>query len=639
MLWARDVVKVSDFGYDPADSTRFIQQALDAGAKTVILDRQAGPWVTLPLLARSNTEFIVEPGVELLAKRGEFRGKRDYLFNLHYVTNFTLRGGEGSTFRMWKRDYQKPPYERGEWRYTLRIDHSVNVLVENMRFVSSGGDGITIGKSKGVTVRNCVCEDNHRQGLTLGSGEDVLIENTVMRNTSGTPPQAGVDIEPDHPYEKLSNCTLRNCLVEGNAGNGYEIYLDKLNTRSAPVSITFENCRSVGNLNSAFVNGGNLRQRDFVKGFVRFVNCSFEQARNSGIVVKAKPAAAFDVSFRDCTISNAVGGDVLFGAALISQGPPDGIQLENITVLQPTNRPWFTSGAKGIGPAAQNIAGTVRIVSPTGESRAETLDAGWVARNQPAVNGGKLPPDKLHIPSADCVEVVDAKPGQPVEMPPIAFFHGARLMFFAERPGPVHFVARQINISPNLPSNAKPLAITYINPDVRPSRKLKWSLPAPGLQAETIVFDAPRRGFYTLRASRGRTRFRLESSDVPVAANVTDGQCGIAAIDHSSYSLWFTVQGGRPFSVLAAPGSASALQLAVSDPSGDVRAKAQVANDLHFANFEADAPAGLWRADIAPAAGRNLEFATVDIYGAPGFLFLSPEKTWRMKETTENRQK
>ena len=70
-------VRASEFGFDPADSTRFLQAALDSGARTVVLDRQAGPWVTLPLLARSNTEVVVEPGVELVAKRGEFRGIRD----------------------------------------------------------------------------------------------------------------------------------------------------------------------------------------------------------------------------------------------------------------------------------------------------------------------------------------------------------------------------------------------------------------------------------------------------------------------------------------------------------------------------------------------------------------------------------
>ena len=56
-------VKVSDFGYDPEDSTRFLRQALESGAEKIILDRQAGPWVTLPLKMRSNTELVFEPGV------------------------------------------------------------------------------------------------------------------------------------------------------------------------------------------------------------------------------------------------------------------------------------------------------------------------------------------------------------------------------------------------------------------------------------------------------------------------------------------------------------------------------------------------------------------------------------------------
>ena len=95
-------VKVSEFGYDPSDSTRFLQQALDSGAEKVVLDRQAGPWITLPVKMRSNTELVFEPGVELLAKRGEYKGLRDYLLELPHCTNVTIRGGAGSTMRMWK---------------------------------------------------------------------------------------------------------------------------------------------------------------------------------------------------------------------------------------------------------------------------------------------------------------------------------------------------------------------------------------------------------------------------------------------------------------------------------------------------------------------------------------------------------
>jgi hypothetical protein len=86
-----DVVKVSQFGYDPKDSTRFIQTALDSGAKRVVFDRQNGPWVALTVHARSNQEIVFEEGVELQAKRGAFMGLRDSLFNFDNVTNVTLR--------------------------------------------------------------------------------------------------------------------------------------------------------------------------------------------------------------------------------------------------------------------------------------------------------------------------------------------------------------------------------------------------------------------------------------------------------------------------------------------------------------------------------------------------------------------
>ena len=71
---ASTVVKVSAFGYDAEDSTRFIQAALDSGARRVVFDRQQGPWITLPVVARSNQEIVFEDGVELQAKKGAFKG-------------------------------------------------------------------------------------------------------------------------------------------------------------------------------------------------------------------------------------------------------------------------------------------------------------------------------------------------------------------------------------------------------------------------------------------------------------------------------------------------------------------------------------------------------------------------------------
>ena len=110
---AADVVKVSDFGWDAADSTRHVQAALDSGARRVIFDRVSGPWVVTPVEARSDTEIIFEEGVELRAKEGAFLGRHDCLMSFIGVTNVTLVGlGEkGGALRMRKLDYRRSPYE------------------------------------------------------------------------------------------------------------------------------------------------------------------------------------------------------------------------------------------------------------------------------------------------------------------------------------------------------------------------------------------------------------------------------------------------------------------------------------------------------------------------------------------------
>lgn len=107
----QNTVRVSSFGFDPLDSTRYIQAALDSGARTVVIDRQQDPWVVCPLFARSNSEIVLEEGVELVAKRGAFKLVRgNSLFSLEGVTNVIVRGlGSGATMRMWKKDYQTAP--------------------------------------------------------------------------------------------------------------------------------------------------------------------------------------------------------------------------------------------------------------------------------------------------------------------------------------------------------------------------------------------------------------------------------------------------------------------------------------------------------------------------------------------------
>lgn len=243
----KPVANAAWWGHNDEDATDAVQAAIDSGAPRVIIPFDGKPWIVRPIKLRSNLELLLEPGVLLLAKRGEFRGKNDSLLSITDAENVTIRG-YGATLRMWKRDYQREPYEKAEWRMGIRMHGARNVLIEGLRIESSGGDGVYISGTKNlpwsedVVIRDVVCDDHHRQGISVISAENLLIENCILSNTRGTAPQAGIDFEPNHPHERLKNCVVRNSVMENNAGNQILVYVKPLDATSEEVSIRFENC-------------------------------------------------------------------------------------------------------------------------------------------------------------------------------------------------------------------------------------------------------------------------------------------------------------------------------------------------------------------------------------------------------------
>ena len=277
-------VKVSDFGFDREDSTKFIQSALDSGAGRVVFDRRPeGPWVSNRLIVRSNKEIVFEDGAELVAKRGAFLGITDSLLNLFCVSNVTIRGG--GTVRMWKADYVQPPYKKAEWRHALSVIASRDVTVEDLAIVESGGDGIYIASNdkprpgfrnycENVVVRNVKCLRNHRQGISVIAVDGLLVEGCELSDTCGTSPQAGIDFEPNRPCDTIANCVMRNCRLERNKGFGVDMLFTYHDETTAPLDITIENCISRDNAKAFHYNGiaqnGNLRTNS---GRISVRNC------------------------------------------------------------------------------------------------------------------------------------------------------------------------------------------------------------------------------------------------------------------------------------------------------------------------------------------------------------------------------
>jgi hypothetical protein len=181
--------------------------------------------------------------------------------------------------------------------------------VEGLRVESSGGDGFSVDGSRprlwseDVVIRNCVAHDHHRQGISVISAVNLLVENCRFSGTRGTPPEAGIDLEPDTEVQRLSNITVRDCLFENNAGHAILVYLKPQSRKSAPVSIRFERCLS---RMDAGVAGGwsgmsvGTAKDDGPEGLVEFVNCTSEHTGREGAKIYDKSADSVKVRFVNC---------------------------------------------------------------------------------------------------------------------------------------------------------------------------------------------------------------------------------------------------------------------------------------------------------------------------------------------------
>jgi len=319
----RNVADAAWWGFSPLDATDALQAAIDSGAKKVSVPYMGQPWIVRPIRLHGNLELVLEPGVVLLAKKGEFRGGGDSLLRAADAHDITIRG-YGALLRMHKKDYQKPPYQRAEWRMGIGLAGCERVRIEGLRIESTGGDGIIVGSGtnhrccEDVVIRDCICHDNHRQGISVINVRKLRIENCVFSGTSGTPPEAGIDLEPDLLEEQLTDCVVRNCLFQNNSGHAILVYLNALSSKSQPVSIRFENCVSrmgePGMTPSDFrdpsMNGwsgmavGTLRDNG-PAGCIEFCNCVAENTGREGAKIYDKSASGMKVRFVNCSWKNS----------------------------------------------------------------------------------------------------------------------------------------------------------------------------------------------------------------------------------------------------------------------------------------------------------------------------------------------
>jgi len=385
----RHEARVSWWGFNPADSTAYLQEAIRSGVKRLIIDRQPSAWITGPLTGVSGQEIVFETGAELVALKGAFRARGDCLLSFRGCENVVVRGGrrgrdKPARIRMHKQDYQSPSYETSEWRHGLAFLGCRNVLVQDLAIEQTGGDAIYLGVGAGqapnrqVTIRRVDCNGNHRQGISVISVDGLLIEDCRLRNTDGTAPRAGIDFEPNHPEDLLVNCVVRRCVAEFNAGTGYQICPQYLNGSSRPISIHLDRCVSRGNRQHAIHLCS--AQKDPPSGRLRITRFLAENDGMAGFSVQFNPYDGVrieieDSIFRDCALKDSFFPPFYVQGLDADSRPPGNIHFKNVRVKDEIDRSILKiRDSKGRG-----VRGMTGKIILERQGRTEIVNAGCIS--------------------------------------------------------------------------------------------------------------------------------------------------------------------------------------------------------------------------------------------------------------------
>lgn len=619
------VAKASWWGFDEADSTNALQAAINSKVPRLIIDNVGQPWFTLPLTLVSNQEIELEKGVELVAKRGAYIDTNAALITGTLVDNVTLTG-YGATMRMWRDDYDKAPYKHAEWRHVINLHSCSNIKILGLALVESGGDGIYLGTGKaGVTnkdilIKDVVCDKNYRQGISVITAENLTIENTVLSNTDGTAPRAGIDFEPNGPTEKLVNCVMRNCVSKGNNGCGYVAYIPNLNATSAPVGLRFENCRAEGNTGpaAAFMTGNT--PDGAVKGKLELIDCTLQGAKQPGFMLSGNPPTGLRVllervSILDTAIDTPTQAPVVLAADQGATQDVGGIKFVDCVIRDPLDRkPMMFADSSG----------SIRLVDVTGNFLLEkngaktpvTLTDKLLAEWMPALKLKRLP--HMKIAGMTFAPLTLQAPPEKYAM---AFARQRDAAFYAlyAKAGDtvtLKFMQGQVG---KYAGKTNPLVVS----DWGGKEIGRFDIP---FQQETAIsFKAPTAGLYRLSCDCAPNYLQLSASSHLV--NLTAEGTPIHFLSSQGTFYFYVPAGTAEFGVkLFGQGLGEGVKAELYKPSGELFGEQD--NIAQAYQFEVSSPqpkGEIWSLKLSRASKVFLEDNYVDLFGIPPFLAPSPE--------------
>jgi len=220
---------------DAKSSTAALRAALSAPVDVLVIPALPVPWLidgTLELLDGPR-EIILEPGCVIAAAAGAFKETNASLIKIG-TGRTRLISGYGATLSMRGDDYRSKDYAPSQWRHGLELRSVAGLVVEGLEIRDTGGDGVYVGEGKnkmpcsGLVLRDLILEANHRQGISVISANGFLMEYCRVAGTKGTPPQAGIDFEPNAGTWGFERCVIGSSVFERNKGAAMHVHLVKL---------------------------------------------------------------------------------------------------------------------------------------------------------------------------------------------------------------------------------------------------------------------------------------------------------------------------------------------------------------------------------------------------------------------------
>jgi parallel beta-helix repeat protein len=200
------------------NDTTAIQTALNENATVFIPDGTYMINVDKPLLPKSNQTVTLSENAVLKALPSS--NGYNAVIRMSGVSSVTISGGKIIGERY---EHQGTS---GEWGMGIHvIQGSNNIKISNIAISDCWGDGIFLGDSpyvSDINIDNVVSDNNRRQGLSITDAKRVTVSNSIFKNTNGTLPEAGIDIEPD-ANQTSENIKIINTQCYGNKGSGLDL--------------------------------------------------------------------------------------------------------------------------------------------------------------------------------------------------------------------------------------------------------------------------------------------------------------------------------------------------------------------------------------------------------------------------------